>query len=50
VAGVPARVIRTLADGETPGLDDFAEPLAAGFGTWSAPADHHHPRRRARRG
>jgi acetyltransferase-like isoleucine patch superfamily enzyme len=40
VAGVPARVIRTLDDGSRAHvdgkLDDWVEPLAAGFGTWNA--------------
>ena len=40
VAGVPARVIRRLDDGSrahTEGrLEDWVEPLAAGFGTWEA--------------
>ncbi len=53
VAGVPAKVIRTLADGEAAGLarglDDFAEPLAAGFGMWSAPTEHRHRRSLRRR-
>src|SRR3712207_9214092 len=40
VAGVPAKVIRTLTDGTQAHvagkLDDWVEPLAAGFGTWNA--------------
>jgi len=51
VAGVPAKVIRTLTDGrpahQEGRLDEFVEPLAKGFGTWSA--DGRHPRRRSRR-
>jgi acetyltransferase-like isoleucine patch superfamily enzyme len=38
VAGVPARIIRTLDDGTRAHvegrLDEWVEPLAAGFGTW----------------
>jgi acetyltransferase-like isoleucine patch superfamily enzyme len=38
VAGVPAKVIRRLDDGSQAHvagrLDDYVEPLAAGFGTW----------------
>ena len=40
VGGVPAKVIRTLTDDRPPHqegrLEAWAEPLAAGFGTWQA--------------
>jgi acetyltransferase-like isoleucine patch superfamily enzyme len=40
VAGVPAKVIRRLDEGRPAHdggrLDDYVEPLAAGFGTWQA--------------
>ncbi len=39
VAGVPAKVIRTLDDGSRAHiagrLDDYVEPLASGFGRWN---------------
>ena len=40
VGGVPAKVLRTLTDDRPPHqegkLETWAEPLAAGFGTWQA--------------